>query len=151
MLIVVRVPHCGFNSLVFQWHGMFPTCSFGTHHLFLFFGERSFKDFCTFILGFFVFLLLHLDKFFIYSGFTSVFSSPVDYLLFFSLWPHHVACGILVPWPGFALKLQAVKACSATLDHQGIPSPVDYLLTLLTGSFQEKFFILMKYDFSSFT
>ena len=39
---------------------------------------------------------------------------------FFSLWPHHVVCGILVPQPGIAPLLPAVESESEPLDHKGI-------------------------------
>ena len=42
--------------------------------------------------------------------------------IFFFFWPHHVACGILVPQPRIKSVLPAVEVQSANhLDLQGIP------------------------------
>ena len=48
---------------------------------------------------------------------------PCEILIsFFFFWPHHVACGILVPQPRIKPVLPAVEVQSANhLDLQGIP------------------------------
>lgn len=91
ILIDVMVPHCGFNSHFFLMaNGMFP-------HVYLefiiFFWWKVFQDFCTFILGFFVFLLPHLDSS-LYVLDLRVFSPHQWIISFFSLWPHHMACSL---------------------------------------------------------
>ena len=61
--------------------------------------------------------------------------------LSFSFWLHHVACGILVPWPGIKPTSPAWKDRVLTLGHQGSPQ-----LKFLRSSLSKESFCGREYE-----